>query len=167
MAVIGTLTNSRKVRWIAYILLSAVFAVYCFYDGWFNPKYLNEPSDLWFNRVAAIALTILCVILIIGFFLIKRTRVAVDQAGFDINGKVKIPWSSITGINDRNLEKGLLDIFYKAGDQEKKYILDNYKITSFEEMVDEFSNHRPDLLAPAEQHRPENDPNDPKEEKRT
>ncbi|MFA5863241.1 MAG: hypothetical protein WC975_00985 [Phycisphaerae bacterium] len=166
MAVIGTLTNSRKFRWIAYIVLSAFFAVYCFYDGWFNPKYINEPSDLWFNRVAAIALTVLCVILIIGFFVIKKTRVAVDQTGFDIDGKIQIPWSAITGIDARSLEKGFLVIFYKAGDREKKYTLDSYKTTCFEEMVDELSNHRPDLLEPAEQRR-ENGQNDPKEDKRT
>ncbi len=155
MAVIGTLTNSRKWRLVVYLVLCAVFSVYCYYDGWRNPKYQDpsELSNMWFNRSAAIGLAVLFVVLIFRFVCALKTRVVVDEAGIDVNGKFKIVWPSITRVEDRNLEKGLLDFFYKETQEgaERKYVLDNYKVTAFEEMVDEISRHRPDLLGPVEE----------------
>jgi hypothetical protein len=155
MAVTGTLANSRKWRLVVYMLLSAGFSAYCYYDGWKNPKYQDpsELSNMWFNRAAAVGLVVLLVVLIIRFLLALKTRVVMDEAGLDVDGKLKISWPAMTRVDDRNLEKGLLDIYYTpAGEgSEKKYTLDNYKVTPFEEMVEEVSRHRPDLLAPIEE----------------
>ncbi len=155
MAIIGVLANARKWRLVIYMLASAACSVYCYYDGWINKAYQTEAKagDRLFNQVGAIVLGVLFVILIVRFFLALKTRVVVDESGMDVNGKFKIAWPSIIRVDDRNLEKGLLDIFYKGteGGSEKKYVLDNYKVTSFDEMVEEISRHRPDILAPVEE----------------
>jgi hypothetical protein len=155
MAVTGTLVSSRKWQLIAYMLLSAAFSVYCYYDGWINPKYKDpsEVSNMWFNRAAAVGLVVVFVVLIFRFLQAIKTRVVMDEAGLDVDGKLKIAWPAMIRVDDRNLEKGLLDIFYTSsgGGGEKKYTLDNRKVTPFDEMVEEVSRHRPDLLAPIEE----------------
>ena len=153
MAVICTLANARKWRWIVYIVASAVFSGYCYYDGWISDKYKEELSNLWFNRVAAIVLAITFVILIIVyFFKISKTRVLADDSGIDVNGALLIKWDAISKVDDTYLEKGLLDIFYiDDNGKERKWTADDYKITNFDDLLDEVSKHRPDVLPPAEQ----------------
>jgi hypothetical protein len=155
MAIVGTLANARKWRLVIYILVSAGASAYCYYDGWVNPAYQKSEKygDMLFNQVGAVVLAVLLVILIVRLLLAFKTRVVMDEGGIDVNGKFKIAWPLVTRVDDRNLEKGLLDIFYKGaeGGSEKKYVLDNYKVTSFDEMVDEISKHRPDVLAPVEE----------------
>jgi hypothetical protein len=131
------------------MVASLVFAVYCYYDGWINPAYKTpaEYGNQLFNRAGTVVLGALFIYFLISFFAILKTRVVADETGIDVNGKFKIDYSSITRVNDKNYEKGLMDLYYKdSGGQEKKYTLDNYKITSFEDIVEEISKHRPDLL---------------------
>ena len=148
MAVICTLAKARKWRWIVYIVASAVFSVYCYYDGWISDKYKDELSNLWFNRVAAVVLAVTFVVLVIVYLTkISKTRVVADDNGIDVNGKFVIKWDSIKRVDDSYVEKGLLDIFYvDENGKEKKWVADDYKITNFDELLDEISKHRPDVL---------------------
>jgi len=150
MAVVGTVTESRKWRWVLYMVASVVFSAWAFYDGWFNPKYQikDELSNRLFNQVGSIVLAVMFVVLVIRFFTnVLKTRVTVDETGIDVCGKIKIAWSAMVRIDDKNLEKGLLDIFYNdSSNTECKYTLDNYKVTNFEEMVEVIATHRKDLL---------------------
>ncbi len=150
MAVVGTLTSSRKMRWVLYMILSAGFSAYCYYDGWINPKYQvqEELSNRMFNQVGAVVLAVVFIVLVIRYLVqVSKTRVVVDDTGIEVNGKVKIGYQAIVRVDDKNLEKGLLDIFYREGAAERKYVLDNYVVTNFEEMVEEIAKHRPDLIA--------------------
>ncbi len=151
MAVVCTLANARKWRWIIYIALSAIFSVYCYYDGWISEKYINDASNLWFNRVAAVVLAITFVVLIIVYFTkIAKTKVLADDSGIKINDQLTIKWDAIQRIDDTYIEKGLVDIYYTDEGKEKKWTADDYKITHFDELLDEISAHRPDILPPAE-----------------
>jgi hypothetical protein len=152
MAVIGTLAKSRKMKWFLYMVLSLGFAFYCLYDGWFNQKYLapEKSGDLWFNRIGAVALAAVFVYLVVGFFFIRKTRVVVDEKGVNVNNKLSIDWASMTSVDDSRAEKGLLEILYTKDGRERKFVLDNYKVDHFEEMLDEISLRRPDLLPPVE-----------------
>jgi len=150
MAVVGTLTKSRKIREIIYMIASAATSLWFSYDGWISTKFKDEPGNLLFNKVAGIGLAVAFVVVVIRFLFIRKTRVVADDSGIDVNGRFKIAWSAITGLEDKNLAKGLLDIYYQAGDNEKKYTLDNYKITCFDEIVDQIGLHRPDLVEPEE-----------------
>ena len=151
MAVVGILTKGRRFKWYLYMAMAAAFSVYCYYDGWINDKYKEDLSNLMFNKVLAVVLAVTFVVLVIGFFVIKKTRVVVDENGISVNGKLLIAWDSITELDDSREEKGLLDIFYTKDGKKAKYVLDNYKVDHFEEMLDEISLHRPDLLTPLEE----------------
>ena len=134
-----------------YMILSVGFAAYCYYDGWVSEKYLKDPSNLWFNRVAAVVLVVVFVVLIIRFFGILKTRVVADESGIDVDGRIKIAWQDLARIDNTHEAKGLVDLYYTHEGQEKKWIADNYKINHFDELLDEISAHRPDLLAPVEE----------------
>ncbi len=134
-----------------YIILTLGATIYCYYDGWISEKYFNEPSNLWFNRIGSVVLAVAFVVLVIGFFVILKTRIAADDDGIDVNGKAKIPWKDIAAIDDSNVEKGLVNILYTIDGQEKKWVADSYKIDQFDELLDVISRHRPDLLPPIDQ----------------
>jgi len=151
MAVECRLTKSRKLRWVLYLVLCVGFAAYCAYDGWISEKFKDDPGNLLFNQVGAVCLAGLAVVLIIGFVKINGTRVVADETGIDVNGKLKIKWSDLTGADDSGYEKGLVTVFYKQDGNERKYVIDNYKIDHFEELLDEISSRRPDVLPPAEE----------------
>jgi hypothetical protein len=93
---------------------------------------------------------------------IRKTRVVADEKGLNINGKVMIDWPMMTAVDDNRVEKGLLEITYTQNGRERKYMLDNYKVDHFEELLDEISARRPDLLPPVEAE-PEESDNDEKE----
>ncbi len=152
MAVICTLANARKWRWIVYIIASAVFSGYCYYDGWISDKYKDDLSNLWFNRIAAIVLAVTFLVLIIVYFLkISKTRVVANEEGINVNDSFTIKWDAIIRVDDSYLEKGLLDIFYSdETGKEKKWTADDYKINNFDELLDEISKHRADILPPEE-----------------
>lgn len=150
MALVCGLAKSRKMKWIIYIILALGAGIYCYYDGFVSEKYLKDLSNLWFNRVGSIVLAVAFVVLVIGFFVILKTRIAADDDGIDVNGKSKIPWKDIVRIDDGNVEKGLVDIFYTVEGQEEKWTADSYKIDRFDELLDMISRHRPDLLPPIE-----------------
>jgi hypothetical protein len=146
------------------MVLSIGFSIYCTYDGWLNAKYQasEKSGDLWFNRIGAVVLAVLFVYLFVGFFVIRKTRVVADEKGLNINGKVMIDWPMMTAVDDNRVEKGLLEITYTQNGRERKYMLDNYKVDHFEELLDEISARRPDLLPPVEAE-PEESDNDEKE----
>ena len=150
MAVVGTLTKSRKIRWIIYMIGSAITSLWFSYDGWISTKFKDELGNLLFNKVVGIGLAVTFLVLVVWFFIIRKTRVVADDSGIDVNGRFKIGWSAITGLDGKNLEKGFLDVYYQAGGDEKKFTLDNYKITCFDEIVDQIGQHRPDLVEPEE-----------------
>ncbi|NLE29126.1 MAG: hypothetical protein GX629_05610 [Phycisphaerae bacterium] len=149
MAITGSATKARKMKWVLYMVLIAFFSGWHFYDGWFNEKYWNDPSNLWYNRVVAVVLAVLFVGFVIAFFLMLKSKVVVDEQGIR-DGKKMIDWKSIVRIDDSKVEKGLVGIYYLKNDKEAKYLLDDYKIGHFEEMLDEISIHRPDLLTPVD-----------------
>jgi hypothetical protein len=152
MAVIGTLAKARKIKWLLYMVLSIGFSLYCAYDGWFNEKYKvpEKSGDLWFNRIGAVVLAFLFIYLVVGYFFIRKTRIVADEKGLNINGKLMIEWPTMTAVDDSKVEKGLLEITYTHNGKERKYLLDNYKVNHYEEMLDEISLRRPDLLPPVE-----------------
>jgi hypothetical protein len=153
MAVTGTLSKSRQWRWVMYMVICAGFAIWCLRDGWFNPAYRvsGKEGDLLFSRSGAIALGAGFVILLVGLFVIRRTKVVMDDNGIDVNGKFMIPWSAMIRVDDSRVEKAYLDIYYQDAGREAKYVLDGFKVSHFDDMLDEISVHRPDLLPPAQE----------------
>jgi hypothetical protein len=131
----------------------AVFSAWHFYDGWLNPVYkaADKAGDMWYNRAVAIALAAGFIGFVIAFFFMLKSQVVVDEQGININGKRRIDWKSILRVDDSKVEKGLLGIYYQEGSKEARYVLDDYKIDHFEEMLDEISIHRPDLLTPMDE----------------
>lgn len=61
-------------------------------------------------------------------------RVVVDDDGVLYAGK-RIPFDHIVSLRDYN-PKGWIDLYHKAGDDEKKIRLDDEKIAKFDEIVD-------------------------------
>jgi hypothetical protein len=153
MAVTGTLAKGRKWKWVIYMIVALCVGLWGIYDGWFNPafKVAEKANDRLFSQVLGIALPTLFLVLFVGFFVIRKMRVVVDEKGISVNDKLTIAWDSITDLDASREEKGLLDIFYQKDGKKAKYVLDNYKVDHFEEMLDEISLHRPDLLAPVEE----------------
>ena len=107
MAITGSATKARKMKWVLYMVLIAFFSGWHFYDGWFNEKYWNDPSNLWYNRVVAVVLAVLFVGFVIAFFLMLKSKVVVDEQGIR-DGKKMIDWKSIVRIDDSKVEKGLV-----------------------------------------------------------
>ena len=82
-----------------------------------------------------------------------KSRVVVDDSGIDVNGKFKIAWDNITGADDSKYEKGFAKLTYKeqGGEEEKEYLIDRYMVDHFDELLDEISARRPDVLPPVEE----------------
>jgi hypothetical protein len=153
MAIIGQTTKTRQMKWVIYMTMIAVFAVWHYYDGWVNPIYktAEKHGDMLYNRTVTIALAVLFIVFLIAFIRILKSRTVVDEQGIHINDKRTIDWKSMVRIDDSKVEKGLLTIVYQKDGHESRFLLDDYKVDHFEEMLDEISIHRPDLLTPAEE----------------
>ncbi len=155
MAVECRAAQAGKWRSIVVLGIVVVFAVLCYYDGWISDKYKDEPWNLLFNQIASIVLTVVTIFLIIRLRAFLKTHIVADQTGLNINDKLKISWSELTNIDYTYIEKGLVDIYYLKDGKERKWTADSYKIDHFDELMDEISKYRPDLLPPAEEEKSE------------
>ena len=151
MAVSCGLTSQRRNRWLILIVLFGAFSVWLLYDGFVSDKYKDEPSDLKFNQVGGVVLSVVTLGLVIGLVVLNGRSLRADQQGISCGGKL-IPWSDFTEAQDQQLSKGLLTLLYKSdpGQQPKKLLLDDYKLSNFEALLDEIATYRPDLVAPEE-----------------
>lgn len=149
MAIVGTVANQSKWRQLAFVLMALGFSIYCFYDGWISTKYKEDLSNLWFNRVAAVVVFLLFIYLLVKYVKLLRTRVTVDDTGICVDEQYKITWPAIVRIDNTKEDKGLVTIFFQQEGKERKYVLDDYRVNHFDEILDEISKFRPDLLPPA------------------
>jgi hypothetical protein len=157
MAIESRMASGRRWRWIIGIVFCVVFGLWYLRDGWFNPEYQpagSKHKDQIFNQVATVVLLPGSIVLLVAFAVISKARVVADDRGIDVNSKQMIPWSAITKIDDSSYAKGIVSVFYTRGGQEDKYVIDNYKLSHFDELLDEISSHRPDLLPPENEEEP-------------
>jgi len=125
----------------AFILIG--FGVWCFYDAYVLGRYgltdnmdVNAWAGFLLNRVGGIALPLVGLIpLAIGIAQLRRSLVA-DAEGIGYVGKAKIPWSAVRALGSEQLaSKGVLQLRYDAGGQEKVLTLDGWKLQNFRDLV--------------------------------
>jgi len=154
MAVQCGLAASRRNRWLIYIVLCGAFAGWHVYDGWFNEKYRAEDkkSDLKYNQGMSVILSGLTSALVLGLVVLSNKSLVADQEGIR-RGSKTVAWKDFTEADRKNLTKGILVLYHKSdqGQEEaQKLVLDNYKLSNFDDLLDEIATHRPDLVPPAE-----------------
>lgn len=151
MAVSCGLASQRRNRWLILLVLFGGFSVWHLYDGFVSDKYKDEPSDLKFNQVGGVVLSVMTLGLVVALLVLNGKSLRADQQGISYGGK-SIPWSDFTEAQDQQLSKGLLTLLYKSDSdqQPRKLLLDDYKLSNFEALLDEIATYRPDLVAPEE-----------------
>jgi hypothetical protein len=153
MAVICKLGRGKAIRMTLMLVAVAVFGGMCVYDGWFNPIYQpggEKHKDLMFNQSMAVVCGIGTVVLAGLFVVAAKRKLVADDAGIDLGNGTRIAWADLTAADDSKYDKGFVRLSYTAGDEEKTYLMDNQAITMFDELLDEISTRRPDLLPPVD-----------------
>lgn len=153
MSVECGLGKGRKIQLLFGLVLVLAFGIWCGYDGWLNEDYQpggKKENNRLFSQAAAIACGVGVLVLVGWFARASRTRVVADDDGIDVNGKIRIAWSELTKADDSKYDKGLVRLYYEHGGQKREYLVDSYATNRFDEFLDEVSRHRPDVLAPME-----------------
>jgi len=105
-----------------YIVVLAVFAIWCAYDGYFNEEWIKEHTDadgnpksyLVFNRKAPQFLIGAAALLGVHLFAIKNKKIVADEGELIISDKKRISYDSIRKIDKTHFEsKGFFSITYK------------------------------------------------------
>jgi len=154
MAVHCGLAKQRRIRWVLYIVLCAGFAGWHVYDGWFNEKYKapDKADDLKYNQGMSVILSVVTACLVLGLLVISKTSLVADEQGIKYGNK-QIGWKDFSEADMSDLKRGILVLFYKSDSQEgrdDKLVLDNYKLSNFDDLLDEIATGRPDLVPAAE-----------------
>lgn len=142
------------IRGVIIFVAVVVFTALCYYDGWISDKFKDDPSNLLFNRIASIVLTPVAIFIFYRVYRLKNLRVVANEEGIDA-GNIKIGWGNIEKIDCKNLDRGLVDIYYKDSDRRRKWVVDSYKIDKFDELIECIAYYRPDLMPVEEGEREE------------
>ena len=117
--------------------------LWCLYDGYFTDQFKSGPPDelnpylnYAFNRYGPfVFIPVGLVFLVLGLLGMRKTIVA-DQEGIGYEGKARIPWSNVTGMDASKLkDKGILKLHYHEGGGKVELVLDSYKLKNFKELV--------------------------------
>ncbi|NLX07071.1 MAG: hypothetical protein GXY33_18185 [Phycisphaerae bacterium] len=151
--------NGRKIRFIIAIIIFIGIALWYGYDGWLNEEFRAEHSstDVLLNQVIAVVSAVALVVAAVRLVMASGSRVVADDSGIDVYGKYKIAWSDMVRVDDSKWEKGLVRVYYQRDGQEREYLVDSYMLDCYDDLLDEISHRRPDLLPPAEVEEQQND----------
>jgi hypothetical protein len=127
MAVIAPYCQYKKTNFKIYIIILLAFALYFYYDGEYNQKFiakhtnLGKPdSTLAFNRKSPPFFVAGAAIVAVWFIIIKDKKLVADDESLVFSARDKIPYSSIESINKTDYEsKGLFVVEYKLPDGQK------------------------------------------------
>ncbi len=119
-------------------------AAYCFIDHYVRGKfpYPGEGGDInaWaryiFNAYGPFVLGPPGLLLAIWGVVLLRRRLLADQEGVGYAGRRKVAWSDVKSLDTSRFDKkNILALVYESGGQEKRLVLDGWKLQNFKELV--------------------------------
>jgi len=135
MDIVGPVSRHKKNTWILYMVVLVAFGLYCVYDGFFNPAFIQKhsgadgrpDSTLVFNRYAPLGMILGAAALGVWLHRIRGRMVVATDHELIVPDKLKISYDSIEQIDKTHFEdKGFFVVTYKAdGNRETTARLDD------------------------------------------